>query len=131
MSAKLSTLRPCRKGRCRKENKEKRSAWVAKSRLARNRVSVTDHPSPTVPSSSLSQSSGDLTANCSTPGIPMRTTSDYQVWHTDTHPNSSTGNAIARSKKVSPSQFGCTAWQCRAYGESLHIRTTETWSSKG
>ena len=40
---------------------------VAKSRVARNLVSMTNNPSPSVLSSSFSQRSGDLTVNCSTP----------------------------------------------------------------
>ena len=36
-----------------------------------------------------------------------------------------------RWSKFVPSQFGRTARQCRVYGEGLHKRTTETWSSRG
>ena len=72
------------------------------SRPARNLFSMTINRSPTVPSSSSSQSFGNLTANCSTLDSSgtgklaamdsnENNTSDTQVWHTDTDPNSSTG----------------------------------------
>ena len=54
-------------GRYRKENKGENERVVAKSKVARNLVSMTNNPSPSVLSSSLSQRSGDLTVNCSTP----------------------------------------------------------------
>ena len=56
------SLKPCRRGRHGKENRvEKMSAWMRNEDVRKNPVSMTHNPS------SFSQSSGDLTANCSTP----------------------------------------------------------------
>ena len=108
---------------------------VAKSRLARNLVSLSLYRSPTVPSSSSSHSPVNLRANC--PALDsLRTgklvamdsnensSSSSHAWHTDSVPNSSTEKLVARSKKehhrskFGPSQFDHNATQCRIYGQS-------------
>ena len=113
---------------------------VAKSKPARNLVSVTIKRSPTVPSSSSSQSLGNLAANCSTLGsfsTGKLAAMDSNKIHASESPEPShweIGCEIEKDchwSKFVPSQFGCLVRQCRVFGESLHIRTTETWLSKG
>ena len=83
---------------------------VAKSRPARNLVSMTPNRSSTVSSSSSSLRPGSLRAHCSTldssskakpPAMDSNKdkASGSQVCHADTNPNSCTGILVARSKK--------------------------------
>ena len=121
---------------------------VAKSRLARNLVSLSLYRSPTVPSSSSSHSPVNLRANC--PALDsLRTgklvamdsnensSSSSHAWHTDSVPNSSTGKLVARSKKSTigqslvPHNLTITPHNVGYMDKVLRMHTTETWSSKG
>ena len=121
---------------------------VAKSRLARNLVSVTPNQSPTMPCSSSSHSPVNLRANCSAlDSLNMgklvamdsneNSVSSSQVWHTDSVPNPSTGKPVAFRKNtigqnlIPRNLFDHFATQCRIYGQSIRKHATETWSSKG
>ena len=101
-----------------------------------------------MPSSSSSQRTGNLTANCSTLQF---------IEHRETCPDGfekeqrikalKCGTQILtrtlarrtccpnekehRWSKFVPSQIGPIARHCRVHGESLHTRTTATWSPKG
>ena len=125
----------------------RRMALVAKSRPARNLVSLNLNRSFTVPSSSSSQRPGNLTANCSTWGslstgkpvrwIRKRTTHQAlkcgtQMLTRTLAPRTCCPNEKEhRWSKFVPSQIGPIARHCRVHGESLHTRTTETWSLTG
>ena len=60
--------------------------------------------------------------------------SGSQVWHADTDPNANTGITCCEIEKEHrwctyvPSQFGRITKQRRISGESLLMRSTETWS---
>ena len=120
---------------------------VAKSRLAQNLVSKTLSRSPTALSSNPSQRLVNPTANCST--LDLSSTGNLSRWirkrttHQTLKDGTQTltrtraqGKPVARSNNYRWSKFvswhfGQTSRQCRVYGESLHVRTIETWSSEG
>ena len=115
ISATLTTLKPCRRGRCKEGKQGGEERVVAKSRLARNPVSRTLNRFTTVPSSNSSQSLGNLTVNCSTldslstgriveMDSKKNNASDCQVWHADTDPNFGTVKPVARSKNSNVGQ---------------------------
>ena len=118
----------CLPKRTRQETRERR-LWhgsnieegdgrvVAKSRPARNLVSMTLNRSPTVPSSSSSHSPVKLRGEC---------------FILD---SLSTGKPVARSKghhrsTFDPSPIDHLATRCRIHGQSLRKRATENRSSK-
>ena len=109
----------------------------AKSRPARNLVSMTLNRSPTVPSSSSSHSPRNLTENCST--LDSLRTSKLVAMDSNKN-NASSSLVVAprfypelqhdetcgkiekdyRLSKFVPSQLGKTAKHCRVFGGSLH-----------
>ena len=117
LNTKKPTCRHVEEADTRRKRKqgEEEERMVGKSRFARNLVSKTLHRSPTMPSSSSSQSPGNHTAKCSFwDSLSSRKlvamdsnnnkASDSQVWHVMIDPNSSTGKPVVRSKKSPPVQ---------------------------
>ena len=123
---KLTVLRPDTGEKTRR----RRTAWLQNSRSARNLVSVTFNRSRTVSSSILSQSSGNLAANCATLDS-LSTGRNLSRWIRN-------DNRASRSRVThtlcSALKYEGTCHeiekehQCWIYGQCPHIRTTETCS---
>ena len=142
MSATLTTLEPCRRGKCRKENKEEkisaclhnqngRGIWCWTLSIGLQQRWVRAH----LTARWISQQNVQFRIHAVEGNLSrwIRKWTAHQVlkWGTQILSRAPSQGYLLRDWQRTPLVqvcFGHVARQSRVYGESLLIRTTETWS---